>query len=250
MAVQMDKTRGAQEAYGAYGADQADKAKKKGAYGKTIGEPKLSENAQKYYESLKKKYGDYDFILVSKDQKDFAQANAAKYANKNKTVVLIDDEKIERMASDEEYRKKYEGVLDNAKSQLAQLKASMEKSGANVKGYGMKVNDGGLTSFFAVLKKSSADQKARLEKKAAEKKADKKAADKKAAKKAWEEKIHGDKAKGPGRDREVDDDAVVVTADSVEDLMKKVEEFQQNELMDSIQTEEEKMVGQNFDFKG
>lgn len=249
MAVQMDKTRGAQEAYGAYGANQADKTKK-GNYGKTIGEPKLSENAQKYYESLKKKYGDYDFILVSKDQKDFAQANAAKYANKNKTVVLIDDEKIERMASDEEYRKKYEGVLDNAKSQLAQLKASMEKSGANVKGYGMKVNDGGLTSFFAVLKKSSADQKARLEKKAAEKKADKKAADKKAAKKAWEEKIHGDKAKGPGRDREIDDDAVVVTADSVEDLMKKVEEFQQNELMDSIQTEEEKMVGQNFDFKG
>ena len=48
--------------------------------GKTIGDPKLSKEAQKYYEKLKKKYGNYDFILVSKDQKANAQANAAKYA--------------------------------------------------------------------------------------------------------------------------------------------------------------------------
>ena len=39
----------------------------------------------------------------------------------------------------------------------------------------MKVNDGGTASFFAVLKKSSADQKARIEKKAVEKKEAKKA---------------------------------------------------------------------------
>ena len=44
--------------------------------GKTIGDPKLSKEAQKYYEKLKKKYGNYDFILVSKDQKANAQANA------------------------------------------------------------------------------------------------------------------------------------------------------------------------------
>ena len=34
-------------------------------YGKTIGDPTLSKEAQKYYERLKKKYGNYDFILVS-----------------------------------------------------------------------------------------------------------------------------------------------------------------------------------------
>ena len=56
--------------------------------GKTIGDPKLSKEAQKYYEKLKKKYGNYDFILVSKDQKANAQANAAKYANNIKTVVM------------------------------------------------------------------------------------------------------------------------------------------------------------------
>lgn len=251
MAVQVDRTQGVQETYGAYGASNTDKTKQKGNYGKTVGEPQLSEKAQKYYDSLKKKYGNYDFVLVSKDQKAFAQANAAKYANKHKTVVLIDEEKIEKMASDASYRKKYEGILDGAKSQLAQMKASMEKSGANVQGYGMKVNDGGTTSFFAVLKKSSADQKARIEKKAAEKKAEKKAAEKKAAKQAWEERIQGKKTSGPNRDWDLEeDDTIIITADSLEELLKKVEEFRQNELLDTVQTDEEKMLGQHVDFKG
>ena len=38
-------------------------------YGRTIGQPELSEKAQKYYEQLKKKYGNYDFILVSRDRR-------------------------------------------------------------------------------------------------------------------------------------------------------------------------------------
>ena len=45
--------------------------------GKTIGEPQLSEKGAKYYEQLKAKYGNYDFILVSKDQKANAERNAA-----------------------------------------------------------------------------------------------------------------------------------------------------------------------------
>lgn len=52
-----------------------------------------------------------DFILVSKDQKANAQANAASYANAGKMVVLIDEEKVERMAADENYRKQYEGII-------------------------------------------------------------------------------------------------------------------------------------------
>lgn len=47
-----------------------------GNYGRTIGQPELSEKAAKYYEQLKKKYGNYDFILVSRDQKENAKANA------------------------------------------------------------------------------------------------------------------------------------------------------------------------------
>ena len=106
-------------------------------YGRTIGQPELSEKAAKYYEQLKKKYGNYDFILVSRDQKENAKANAAQYANSFKTVVLIDEDKIERMATDEKFRKQYEGILSGAAAQIQQLKTSLQSSGAQVKGYGM-----------------------------------------------------------------------------------------------------------------
>ena len=101
-----------------------------GNYGRTIGQPELSEKAAKYYEQLKKKYGNYDFILVSRDQKENAKANAAKYANGYKTVVLIDEDKIEQMATDEKFRKQYEGILSGAAAQIQQLKTSLQSSGA------------------------------------------------------------------------------------------------------------------------
>jgi Pyruvate/2-oxoacid:ferredoxin oxidoreductase gamma subunit len=57
--------------------------------GKTIGEPKLSDKAKEYYEKLKKKFSTMDFILVSKDMKETAKANAGQYANANKMGVLF-----------------------------------------------------------------------------------------------------------------------------------------------------------------
>ena len=224
------------------------KQTKSANYGKTIGEPELSEKAQKYYEQLKKKFGNYDFILVSREEKENAKANAAKYANNLKTVVLIDEDKIEKMATDEKYRKQYEGILSGASAQLQQLKTSMEKSGANVKGYGMQVNDNGTMSLFAVLKKSSADQKARIEKKAEQRKAEKKAADKKAAQKEQEERW---KNIGKGKDNRIDseeEDTVTISANSVEELIAKIEEYNFDERSNRIQTEKEKQIGQNIDF--
>ena len=99
-----------------------------GNYGKTIGNVKLSEEGAKYYEELKNKYSNMDFILVSKDQKANAQANAASYANASKMVVLIDEEKIERMATDENYRNQYESIIKNAASGLTQLKSHWHQS--------------------------------------------------------------------------------------------------------------------------
>lgn len=49
--------------------EEAEAAKKTSVSGRTIGNPELTEKAAKYYEELKKKYGNLDFILVSKDQK-------------------------------------------------------------------------------------------------------------------------------------------------------------------------------------
>ena len=138
--------------------------------GKTIGQPKLSEKAAKYYEELKSKYKNMDFILVSKDMKEMAKANAGSFANPQKMVVLIDEEKIERMAEDEKYRKQYENVIASAQTQLPQLKQALGRF-SNVKGFGVQVKDNGVTSFFAVMSKSFNDQAARLEKRRVEKKA-------------------------------------------------------------------------------
>ena len=212
-------------------------------YGRTIGQPELSEKAAKYYEQLKKRYGNYDFILVSRDQKENAKANAAKYANGYKTVVLIDEDKIEQMATDEKFRKQYEGILSGAAAQIQQLKTSLQSSGAQVKGFGMQVNDGGTLSFFAVLKKSSAEQKARIEKKAAEKKA---------AKKEKEERLKDKKSDKVADSKEEagTEDTVTISAGSIEELLSKIETYNFNTRSDSVQTAGERQVGQNFDFRG
>ena len=212
-------------------------------YGRTIGQPELSEKAAKYYEQLKKRYGNYDFILVSRDQKENAKANAAKYANGYKTVVLIDEDKIEQMATDEKFRKQYEGILSGAAAQIQQLKTSLQSSGAQVKGFGMQVNDGGTLSFFAVLKKSSAEQKARIEKKAAEKKA---------AKKEEEERLKDKKSDKVADSKEEagTEDTVTISAGSIEELLSKIETYNFNTRSDSVQTADERQVGQNFDFRG
>jgi hypothetical protein len=229
---------------------------KTGNYGKTIGKPELSEKGAAYYEELKKKYGDMDFILVSKDMKETAKQQAGTFANPNRMVVLIDEEKIEKMAEDEDFRKQYEGIISQAKSGLATLK-SQTAGNPNVKGYGMQVNDGGTASFFAVLKDSSKAQKARIEKKAAEKKEEKKAAEKKAEEKKAEErqaeKAGEKKAEQTDWDETgitLDEDDVILSASSVEELLQKISDYEFTRRSDSVFTEQELAIGGNIDFKG
>ncbi len=214
--------------------------------GKTIGNPKLSDEASKYYEKLKAKYSNMDFILVSKDQKEYAKSQAASYANANKMVVLIDEEKIERMATDEKYRKQYEGIIANAASGLSQLSTKLSSTGANVKGYGMQVNDNGVATYFAVLEKSSTAQKERIEKKAAQKKEAARAEKKKAEKKEQEERLkRSDKEKTSVKGS---DDIVTITASSIDELLRKIQDQSQMFLSDVTQSSTEKQVGQRFDY--
>ncbi len=213
-------------------------------YGKTIGEPQLSEDAEKYYEQLKKKYAHMDFILVSSDMKQQAQAQAGRYANPAKMVVLIDEEKIERMATDENYRKKYEAIISGAASQLEQLGQNLESSGTKIKGFGMQINDGGMTSYFAVLEKSSAAQKQRIEKQAEEKRAEKKAAAKKAAKEDAKERLEEKRA-----EKQEKSETVTIKASSMEELLQKIQDYALEVRSDSVQLPEETNVGQHIDIR-
>lgn len=231
----------------ASGEDNTSSVKKTKVRGKTIGNPELSEKASKYYEELKKKYSNMDFILVSRDQKEFAKAQAGSFANPGKMVVLIDEDKIERMAEDENYRKQYEGIIARGASGISKLGDSLANTGAKVKTFGMKINDNGTASFFAVLKKSSDAQKARIEKRASEKREEKKAEARKAKREEREEWL--DKSRGDRDEWKVrDDDTVTISASSIGELIKKVGDYMQSSMIDSVQTEEEKLVGRNVNF--
>ncbi len=244
------------EAFGSYmqaaqqtSSEKADTKKNK-VSGATIGDPKLSEKAAKYYEKLKKKYSNMDFILVSEDKKAEAQANAGKYANANRMVVLIDTEKIERMAEDNKYRKQYEAIISGATNQLSQLKSSLGANASSVKTYGMQVKEG-TASFFAVVDKSLAAQKKRIEKKASQKQEEKKAAKKAAEEKAAEKK----KAEKETYEAEFEqdwneEDTITVTASSIEELMKKINDAIYLGRSDCVRTEQETWVGGHLDFYG
>lgn len=239
MVSQVENNTATAEAYEA----SAKTEKKSKVSGKTIGTPELSEKGQKYYEQLKAKYRNMDFILVSEDMKERAKAQTGNYANANRMVVLIDEEKIERMAEDEEYRKQYEAIISNAATQLPKLQSSLGNT-PGVKTYGIQVNDGGTASFFAVVDKSLAAQKERIAKKAAEKKEAAKKAEKKQAAKKAEEKQAEKKKKA-----KESEDEVLVTGSSIEDLLKNIQDTLFSARSDYIWSDEEKLVGQSFDIR-
>ena len=153
------------------GTKETDKTTKKSKVsGRTIGDPVLSDKAKKYYEQLKAKYSNMDFILVSPEQKEEAESKKGTYQSSKELIVLIDSDKIEKMAEDEEYRAKYEGILSNATSQLSQMKDSLGSKADSVSSFGMTFDDNGNASFFAVVDKSLAAQKERIADKKEQKK--------------------------------------------------------------------------------
>ena len=239
------------QSYGAKASstDAAQKTSK--VSGRTVGEPKLSEAGQKYYEQLKEKYGDMEFVLVSQDKKAEAHANSAAYAaGSKKTVVLIDDEKIEKMATDDAYRKKYEGIIDSAKNQIPQLKKALENV-PGVKGFGMQVGDNGTVSFFVAMEKGNKLSTERLEKRAKTKKAEKKQEEKKAEKKKLEkknaEKLEQKKAEKSTKEA-LKEDYDKIEASSIEELLDRISEYRFLKRSDEIQTKEESFVGTNIDY--
>ena len=122
----------------------------------------------------------------------------------------------------------------------------------------MSVDSNGKENFFATVNKTSDLQKKRTEKKAAEKKAAKLQEKKKAEKKAQEERIQKTRDKKAERadtdkeETEIADDEEYVTfeADSLDDLLSKVQTYSYNNASGKVMTESEKMVGTKIDFRG
>lgn len=216
--------------------------------GKTYGNPELSETAQKYYEQLQKKYSNMEFVLVSPDKKAEAEANVSQFKSSKSLIVLIDSDKIEKMATDENYRKKYESILSGAAAQLNQVKTTLGPVASSVKSYGVKFDDGGNASFFAVIDKSLAAQRERIQKKGEEKAADKKKADKEAREDRLD-KMREERSEAADRlDKTDTSDYVTVTASSLDELVKKIQDTIYGSMSDNVETEAEKKLGRNIDY--
>ncbi|MBO4457905.1 MAG: hypothetical protein J5802_09305 [Butyrivibrio sp.] len=226
-------------------------------YGMTIGDVQLSDKAKDYLGKLQSKFHGMEFITVSKDMKAQVQQNAAAYGNANKMVVLIDEEKLERMATDESFRKKYEGIIASSQAKMMQAKMGLSSSGSNAKNFGMSVDSNGKESFFATVGKSQDLQKKRIEKKAAEKKEQKIKEKKKAEKKAQEERINKAKDSKAEKTKDKDDTDIyedeefeIIEANSLDDLLSKVQTYSYNNAASRVMTDTERAVGTRVDFKG
>ena len=195
----------------------------------SIGNPKLSDVASKYYEELKAKYGDMEFVIVEDAHIDSAKEQAANIHSDKSMLVLISESELEEMATNKEKRAQNEKLIEDAKAQLPDMLKQLKESGASVKSFGIEIKDG-KTSFFAVLDKAAEAQKERIEAKQEEKRAEKKA-------------DNAEKAKQPNKK----EDLVTVSATSIEELMKKIQDVMYEAKADSVVTAQEKMVGQHLD---
>ncbi|MBR3748125.1 MAG: hypothetical protein IKN27_14320 [Selenomonadaceae bacterium] len=120
-------------------------------------ESKLSDKAKGFLENLRKKYGDYDFV-ISNDL-DAAQTVGG---TKEYSVMLTVDE-IEKMADDEEYAEKVMGQVKDATNTLKDLSEKDLGEGVQFSQLSISFDDQGNQKLFASIEKMSADQKERLE---------------------------------------------------------------------------------------
>lgn len=181
---------------------------------------KLSDNAKKLLEELKKTYGNMDFMVADYETEE----EAASYLSRGtkEYSVLLDPETLEEMAADEDTKAKYLNQLDEATGKLTEMKDQLGDDADEVTHLGVSIDKDGSVSYFAELEKVNEKQTERIEK---------------ARENRKEEKANAEKvAEKSKRTR--------VSADSVEGLLEKIRNI------DWSQIKEEKVAtsGSRFDF--
>ena len=133
-------------------------------------ESQLSAKAQSYLENLRKKYGDYDFVVSN-------NLDAAQTAGSGKEYsVIFTTEELEKMAEDEDYAQKVMGQVGDAVDMMKGLWEKDLGEGVQFSQLSVTFDSEGNMNLFAQLEKLSAEQKERLEA-AAEKRAEEQAED-------------------------------------------------------------------------
>ncbi len=201
---------------------------------------KLSKNAQKLLEKLRRNYGNMDFLALTPG----ADAKALLAGSKKEISVIFSAEELEKMASDEKYEKEYMDRVQGALRMSDEInkkfgfESAFGKNGSNseITKIGISFNSDGTTSFFAELEKSSASQRERMEKAQEERRTQRKEDAKKAEREKQRQRLEG-KA-------DHDMKRTTVQADSVEELLEKIRAVD----WDTIRTGNQPEAGRKFDF--
>ena len=132
-------------------------------------EEKLSAKAQSFLDGLRKKYGDYDFVVSNNLDAAQTVGGTKEYS------VIFTTEELEKMADDDKYAQKVMGQVGNAVDMLKDISSKDLGEGVQFSQLSVRFDSEGNMKLFAQLEKLSADQKERLdaalEKRAEEKKA-------------------------------------------------------------------------------
>ena len=119
----------------------------------TIGKPEISKETSDYYEQLKEKYKDVEFVLVEDEQMGNAKQFADNVKSDKDMIVFISESELEAMATDEAVRIKNEQLIADGQAQLPEMKEQLAGAGVEAKFFGMEFNADGTVSYFAVLDK-------------------------------------------------------------------------------------------------
>lgn len=201
--------------------NKADAPEKNNKIKNNFDTSKLSEASSNYLEELKNKYSNAEIVVVGSDQADQASEIASNVRTTKGTVIVVTEDELEKMATDEKTRAENEALLDEAMAQLPEAMKKLTESGLDVKTMGIEIKDG-TTNYFAVVDKSLAAQKERIEGKLEEKRAEQKENKK--------------------------EDLTKISASNLDEFIKKLEDFLYETKADNVVTEQEKLVGQSFDF--
>ncbi len=189
----------------------------------------LSDKAKALLQELKKTYNNAD-IHVAEYETDEEAAEYLSRGSKDFSV-LIDPEELERMAADDEVKKKNLNLLDESLGKLSEMKEELKETGREdeVVTLGVNIGKDGQVSYFAELEKSGERTKEFVDKMLEDKKeANAEKADKVQDKYNFE---HSKRA--------------TVSANSVEELLEQIKNFNWDNVKEETSIP---MPGKNFDF--
>ena len=120
-------------------------------------EQKLSAKAQSYLENLRKKYGDYNFVVSNDMDTSKTLGSDKEYS------VMFTTEELEKMADDDEYAQKVMGQVGNAVDMLKKISEEDLGEGVQFSQLGVSIDSEGNMTLFAQLEKLSEEQQKRFE---------------------------------------------------------------------------------------